>query len=91
MMLYISAISATKISILLFYSESLHLWPLPKVCADILVEVRVFPPTVSTRFRMLCFAAIALLSVQIAVFVLLVAFECTPISFNWTMWDGQHQ
>lgn len=101
-MVYICAVLMTKISIVLFYSESIP-W---KDCEqdeqsrshcsrtdnDLRsATVRVFPETVSTKFRIVCFAVIAFLSAQIVSFVIAAVFECTPISLAWTIWDGQHQ
>lgn len=56
----------------------------------LLLYLRIFPDTVSTWFRRGCFVLIGLCVAYCFAAIFSTAFECTPVSFAWLKWDGQH-
>ena len=57
----------------------------------LLLYLRIFPSTVSTRFRHACYLIIALLVAYCLAMCISTAAECTPSSYAWTRWDGEHE
>ena len=57
----------------------------------VLFYLRIFPETVSTRFRVLCYVVIGVCLSTAVAFSISTAVQCNPVSYSWTLWDGQHQ
>jgi len=57
----------------------------------VLFYLRIFPSTVSTTFRKICWILVGLFIAMPTAFALATAFQCNPVSFSWTGWDGQHE
>lgn len=51
--------------------------------------MRIIPGSVSQRFRIACYAIIALLFANMISFVVALGFQCKPISYTWTQWTGE--
>jgi hypothetical protein len=56
----------------------------------IFLYLRIFPKTVSVRFSYLSWTVIAALLAYCAGFLIYSGFQCAPISYFWTQWDGEH-
>lgn len=54
----------------------------------LLFYLRIFP---GTLIRKLIYGTIFVNAICWVVFVLLALFECRPISYSWTKWDGEHE
>ena len=50
--------------------------------------MRIFP---ETRIRRILWVTQALNAMFGISFVFAAIFQCTPISYNWTRWDGEHE
>ncbi|KAK5130681.1 hypothetical protein LTR08_001842 [Meristemomyces frigidus] len=57
----------------------------------VLLYLRIFPSTVSTWFRRTCFLVIGLIACYWISMCISTAVECTPVSYAWTSWDGEHK
>ncbi|TKA77221.1 hypothetical protein B0A55_02576 [Friedmanniomyces simplex] len=72
--------------------EMLYSWAVQFTKVSIvLFYLRIFSTSVSTRFRPICFKVIGLCIATATAFVLATAFQCSPVSYSWTLWDGQHE
>jgi len=56
----------------------------------LLLYLRIFPSTISTRFRRACYIMIALCVTYCISMWLAILFNCAPIPLVWTRWDGAH-
>lgn len=54
--------------------------------AMLLLYLKVFP---GQTFRRICFVMVAICLAYIPATALATAFNCTPVSYNWTGWTGQ--
>ena len=85
--------SGITLMLKLFYFEQ-YIYQLIIVATKISIVflyLRIFPATVSQRFRYVCWAVIAALVAYFFGFVIYFAVECRPVSFFWTRWDGEHE
>ncbi|RMY20879.1 hypothetical protein D0867_03676 [Hortaea werneckii] len=57
----------------------------------LLLYLRIFPSTVSTWFRVNIWVVIGLCSAYCLSMWFSILFECDPICYNWTRWDGEHE
>lgn len=57
----------------------------------LLLYLRIFPSTVSTWFRVNIWIVIGLCSAYCLAMWFSILFECDPIGYNWTRWDGEHE
>ncbi|KAI7348839.1 hypothetical protein KC320_g6410 [Hortaea werneckii] len=57
----------------------------------LLLYLRIFPSTVSTWFRVTIWIVIGLCSAYCLAMWFSILFECDPIGYNWTRWDGEHE
>lgn len=57
----------------------------------VLLYLRIFPKSVSRPFAYTSWALIVALVVYGGGFIIYCAFQCAPISYFWTQWDGEHQ
>ncbi|KAM0700884.1 hypothetical protein Q7P35_012606 [Cladosporium inversicolor] len=57
----------------------------------ILLYLRIFPKTVSPRFSYVSWVVIAALLAYCVGFLVYSGFQCAPISYFWTQWDGEHE
>ncbi|RMY96503.1 hypothetical protein D0861_00125 [Hortaea werneckii] len=57
----------------------------------LLLYLRIFPSTVSTWFRVTVWIVIGLCSAYCLAMWFSILFECDPIGYNWTRWDGEHK
>ncbi|KAI7210535.1 hypothetical protein KC333_g8179 [Hortaea werneckii] len=57
----------------------------------LLLYLRIFPSTVSTWFRVTTWIVIGLCSAYCLAMWFSILFECDPIGYNWTRWDGEHE
>lgn len=57
----------------------------------VLLYLRIFPKTVSKRFWIASWTIIAGLIIYCFSFLVYSAFQCAPISYFWTQWDGEHE
>jgi hypothetical protein len=57
----------------------------------IFLYLRIFPKTVSARFSYVSWAVIAGLLSYCVGFLVYSGFQCAPISYFWTQWDGEHK
>lgn len=57
----------------------------------LLLYLRIFPSTVSHRFRIAIFALIGVVACYFIILEFLILFSCNPISYFWHQWDGEHQ
>ncbi|RMZ30021.1 hypothetical protein D0859_05884 [Hortaea werneckii] len=57
----------------------------------LLLYLRIFPSTVSTWFRITIWIVIGLCSAYCLAMWFSILFECDPIGYNWTRWDGEHE
>lgn len=57
----------------------------------IFLYLRIFPKTVSARFSYVSWAVIAALLAYCVGFLVYSGFQCAPISYFWTQWDGEHK
>jgi hypothetical protein len=57
----------------------------------VLLYLRIFPRTVSARFSYVSWAVIAALVSYALAFLIYCAFQCQPVSYFWTQWDGEHE
>jgi hypothetical protein len=57
----------------------------------VLLYLRIFPKTVSARFSYVSWAVIAALLAYCVGFLVYSGFQCAPISYFWTQWDGEHE
>lgn len=71
-----------------YYDEDLYLTALPMVKISILLfYVRIFP---QRWFRWSCYVTMFACFGYGVAFLLVSVFQCIPISFAWTNWDGEH-
>lgn len=57
----------------------------------VLLYLRIFPKSVSRPFAYTSWALIAALVVYGGGFIVYCAFQCAPVSYFWTQWDGEHE
>lgn len=57
----------------------------------VLLYLRIFPKTVSARFSHVSYTVIAGLLAYGIAFLVYCGFQCAPISYFWTQWDGEHE
>lgn len=57
----------------------------------VLLYLRIFPKTVSKRFSYISWTLIGALLAYGIGFIIYCGFQCTPISYVWTQWDGEHE
>ncbi|RMY70375.1 hypothetical protein D0863_05817 [Hortaea werneckii] len=57
----------------------------------LLLYLRIFPSTVSTWFRVTIWIVVGLCSAYCLAMWFSILFECDPIGYNWTRWDGEHE
>ena len=57
----------------------------------VLLYLRIFPRSVSERFSYISWAVIAALVAYCVGFLVYSGFQCEPISYFWTQWDGEHK
>lgn len=57
----------------------------------VLLYLRIFPYTVSQRFSYISWTLIAGLLAYGIGFIIYCGFQCTPISYVWTQWDGEQE
>ena len=57
----------------------------------VLLYLRIFPKEVSTRFHHICWAFIAAMLAYGIGFLFSFIFQCTPLSYTWNQWDGEHK
>jgi hypothetical protein len=50
--------------------------------------LRVFP---EQKFRILVFCTMGATLAYMLAFIIVSAFQCWPVSYAWTHWDGEHQ
>ncbi|KAH9828319.1 cfem domain-containing protein [Teratosphaeria destructans] len=56
----------------------------------LLLYLRIFPKTVSHDFRYLCWFMISICTAYLLSNSLVFIFQCHPVAYAWTSWDGQH-
>ena len=57
----------------------------------VLLYLRIFPISVSARFSYVSWAVIAALLAYGVGFLIYSGFQCAPVSYFWTQWDGEHE
>ncbi|KAI7282918.1 hypothetical protein KC345_g3230 [Hortaea werneckii] len=85
----------SHISDILFYfwiDEFLYIATLSITKISILsLYLRIFPSTVSNRFRIATFTLMAISIIYAIVLEFIILFSCEPIDYFWHMWDGEHE
>ncbi|KAK5174363.1 uncharacterized protein LTR77_001443 [Saxophila tyrrhenica] len=54
----------------------------------LLFYLRIFPSSVSSSFRRICLVTMGVFIVSPIVFLFTIIFQCNPVSYTWTRWDG---
>lgn len=57
----------------------------------VLFYLRIFTEQVSSHFRTICWIFIGALTATAIVFTIVLLNQCRPLSYSWTLWDGQHE
>ena len=79
----------TEILEIYYIDELLYLALLPVIKISILLTyLRIFQ---GQAFRIWVYVAIGLNVCYVVAFDLITAFQCKPISYSWTRWDGEHE
>ncbi|KAK5116997.1 hypothetical protein LTR62_006718 [Meristemomyces frigidus] len=88
-------VSANNVDTIFFYFYIGEFFYFPIVALTkisiILLYLRIFPSSISTRFRTISYILIGLITAYAVTFTILLGFECTPISYVWKSWDGEHE
>jgi hypothetical protein len=56
----------------------------------VLLYLRIIPPSLSAHFKWLCYAIMAAMSLYAISYIILLGFQCHPISYTWLQWDEEH-
>ncbi|KAK4950681.1 hypothetical protein LTR10_010674 [Elasticomyces elasticus] len=82
----------TRILKYFWLEEMLYTWAVQFTKISILLfYLRIFPNTVSNHFRMGCYAMMGICLITAVGFTFSTMFQCSPMSYSWTLWDGQHE
>ncbi|KAL2808259.1 integral membrane protein [Aspergillus granulosus] len=79
----------TRILYLFYIQEIIYIFciALTKICL-LLFYLRIFP---SKRMRLIIQVSSALTFCYCITFMFALAFQCSPVSYNWNGWDGEHE
>ncbi|KAL3445017.1 hypothetical protein BJX65DRAFT_282564 [Aspergillus insuetus] len=79
----------TRILYLFYIQEIIYIFcvALTKICL-LLFYLRIFP---SSRMRLLIKVSCAVTLAYCIAFMFALAFQCSPVSYNWNGWDGEHE
>ncbi|KAF2142053.1 GMC oxidoreductase [Aplosporella prunicola CBS 121167] len=79
----------TQVLYIYYFDEDLYLTALPMIKISILCfYLRIFP---ERNFRRIVYGVIGCCVGYGIAFLLVSVFQCRPISYAWTQWDGEHQ
>jgi len=82
-------LSPTNRTQVFWVNEILYIFALPMIKISIvLTYIRVFTEKI---FKYIAYAVIALNLAYTIAFACVTVAQCSPISFAWTKWDGEHE
>ncbi|EXF86204.1 CFEM domain-containing protein [Colletotrichum fioriniae PJ7] len=85
----VSPDNITQILLLFFVEELLYSFVVAVTKLSILIfYLRLFA---ETWFRVVCYVMLGVTTVYGIGQILGIVFVCSPVSYNWTQWDGEHQ
>ncbi|KAI3548704.1 CFEM domain-containing protein [Colletotrichum filicis] len=85
----VSPDNITQILLLFFVEELLYSFVVAVTKLSILIfYLRLFA---ETWFRVVCYVMLGVTTVYGIGQILAIVLVCSPVSYNWTQWDGEHQ